>query len=295
MSAVDDPASFVNYGSSSKLATQAVGSRLAYHISGSGPATLLLHGFPTWSWDWHAVTPQLLQGRCLLSPDFLGYGFSDKPVKEYSIAEQVDLVQALLAELEIESVSIVAHDYGTIVLQEILRRRQSGTCPFAVERVALLNGGIMYEAYQPTALQVALRLPVIGHILASLISKETTRSRLSALLGADHQLDNTEFEGLWHGISANEGQRLSRRLLRYNDERKVKHVEWEEALVAFEGPLLLVWGLDDPVSGSKVLDLAKARLTKAEVVELKGVGHYPQIEVPDKVSEALDRFLPRGS
>lgn len=279
------------FASSSTFSTNVNGLRLAYHCEGLGPAVLLLHGFPSWSWDWHEVLPTLKKSRRTIVPDFLGFGFSDKPIKRYSIAEQADLIEHLLAELGITSISIVAHNYGTIVTQDLLLRRQKKTLRVTIDKVALLNGGIVFEAYHPTFLQTALRRPVIGHALAMLISKAAVRSSLSKLLGKAHQLEDDEFDGFWYGVSANGGVRLSRRLLRYNEEREHKYKAWESALAAFDGPLQLIWGLDDPVSGIEVLKPARSRLPNAEIVELSGVGHYPHLELPTQVASCLDRFL----
>ncbi|WP_199781083.1 alpha/beta fold hydrolase [Streptomyces sp. Mg1] len=55
-----------------------------------------------------------------------------------------------------------------------------------------------------------------------------------------------------------------------------------------------MWGPADPISGAHVLARIRARLPRAEVVELAGppaVGHYPQLEDPEAVSAALTGFL----
>jgi pimeloyl-ACP methyl ester carboxylesterase len=58
-------------------------------------------------------------------------------------------------------------------------------------------------------------------------------------------------------------------------------------LADWDGPLHLVWGLDDPVSGRHVLERATAVLPHAEVTELGGVGHFPQSEAPKTVAAAV--------
>ena len=55
--------------------------KIFYRTEGTGEETLLfLHGFPTSSWDWHKMWSLLAPSYRLIAPDFLGYGFSDKPV-----------------------------------------------------------------------------------------------------------------------------------------------------------------------------------------------------------------------
>ncbi|MEM6698837.1 MAG: alpha/beta fold hydrolase, partial [Bacteroidota bacterium] len=64
-----------------------------YQEEGQGEAILLLHGFPTASWDWNKIWKSLAVDYQLIAPDFIGFGFSDKPRKyNYSILDQADLV-----------------------------------------------------------------------------------------------------------------------------------------------------------------------------------------------------------
>ena len=59
----------------------------------------------------------------VITLDFLGYGASDKPKPyDYSVAESADTVEDLAAHLGLQSVRLVAHDYGGIVGQELIDR-----------------------------------------------------------------------------------------------------------------------------------------------------------------------------
>ena len=124
------------------------GYRIAYRRRGSGPTVVLLHGFPTWSYDYAAVAKDLEPDHDVVTLDFLGYGASDKPNPyEYSVAESADTVEDLLALLGIASSHLAVHDYGGIVGQELLDRHQSGKLPFDIAGLAILNCGIVYSAY----------------------------------------------------------------------------------------------------------------------------------------------------
>ena len=77
---------------------------------------LMLHGFPTWSYDYADVADDLARVHDVITLDFLGYGASDKPDPyEYSVAESADIVEDLAAHLTLDSVRLVAHDYRGIV------------------------------------------------------------------------------------------------------------------------------------------------------------------------------------
>jgi pimeloyl-ACP methyl ester carboxylesterase len=262
------------------------GHRIAFRRRGAGPTVVLLHGFPTWSYDYAEVAADLARDHDVITLDFLGYGASVKPNPyTYSVAESADTVEDLAAHLGLNSVQLVVHDYGGIVGQELVDRANHGKLPFAIDSLTLLNSGIVYSAYRPTRLQKLLILPVIGKLLAGRVSAARVRSALDAVRGVP--VGDTEFEDLWLGLSRDNGHKLSHLLIKYNAERAIHHRRWESALAAWPGRLHLVWGLDDPVSGGHVLEQATKVLPRAQVTELAGVGHYPQSEAPQAVIAAI--------
>jgi pimeloyl-ACP methyl ester carboxylesterase len=49
---------------------------------------LLIHGFPTASWDWEALWTELTQYFRVVAPDLIGFGFSAKPARyAYSVID----------------------------------------------------------------------------------------------------------------------------------------------------------------------------------------------------------------
>ena len=195
------------------------------------------------------------------------------------------MVEDLVAQLHLDSVCLVIHDYGGIVGQELIDRAQAGRLGFTIDSLLVLNSGIVYSAYRPTRLQKLLILPVVGRLLAGRITPGRFRSALDAVRGS--RLTDTEFDDLWYGVARQGGHKLAHLHIRYNAERAAHHGRWEKALADWDGPLHLVWGLDDPVSGRHVLEQAIAILPHAEVTELQGVGHFPQSEAPQTVAAAV--------
>lgn len=82
---------------------------------GSGPAVLMLHGFPNSSADWRHQIPALVaEGYRVIAPDLLGLGKSDKPLapENYTVAKDAELALALLSTLHVTRARIVGHDRG---------------------------------------------------------------------------------------------------------------------------------------------------------------------------------------
>ncbi|NXI20780.1 MEST protein, partial [Sterrhoptilus dennistouni] len=91
---------------------------------GSSDVVVLLHGFPTSSYDWSKIWEGLTQRfHRVIALDFLGFGFSDKPRPHgYSIFEQATIVEGLLRHLGLrhQRINLLSHDYGDTVAQELL-------------------------------------------------------------------------------------------------------------------------------------------------------------------------------
>jgi pimeloyl-ACP methyl ester carboxylesterase len=84
---------------------------------------VLIHGFPTASWDWVLLWDDLCRDYTVAALDMIGFGYSDKPVRyAYSILDQADLHDAFFAHLEIRACHLFVHDYGDTVAQELLAR-----------------------------------------------------------------------------------------------------------------------------------------------------------------------------
>ncbi|MEM6726408.1 MAG: alpha/beta fold hydrolase, partial [Bacteroidota bacterium] len=129
---------------------------------GEGPVLLLIHGFPTSSWDWAKIWPELTKKFRVIAHDMMGFGWTDKPKDfPYSIHAQADMLEDYLKVHNIESVHILAHDYGDTVAQEMWSRHLEGKAGFPdIQSVVLLNGGIFPETHHAILLQKLLLSPI---------------------------------------------------------------------------------------------------------------------------------------
>ncbi len=271
------------------------GHTIFYREDGEGEALVCLHGFPTASWDWHRLWPALTRRFRVIAPDMIGFGFSDKPAGyAYSLMDQTTLVEALLDDLGVASVHVLAHDYGDTVAQELLARRAEGVPGPALRSVCLLNGGLFPEAIRPRPIQRLLRNPVFGPILGRLLSERRFRESFRAVFGPDTQPSDEDLRAFWMLVSHNGGTRVAHRLIRYMNERERHRVRWTDALRHTRTPLRLINGPEDPVSGAAMAERFRALVPDADVVLLEGIGHYPQVEAPERVREAFLAFVERA-
>src|SRR5258706_15247232 len=89
-------------------------------LDGSGREPLLvLHGFPSCSFDWRHVLDALRARRRVIALDFLGFGLSDKPDLRYSMRLQADMVEGVMRQLGVSAAALLTHDMGDTVGGEL--------------------------------------------------------------------------------------------------------------------------------------------------------------------------------
>ena len=272
------------------------GHDIAYWSEGTGPALVLIHGFPTASWDWHYLWGPLSRGRRVVACDMLGFGLSDKPSGLYSLHAQADLHAALLAHLGIKTCDVLAHDYGVSVAQELLARQiergNDAEGSVRLNSIYFLNGGLIPGAHRPRPIQRFGAGP-FGALLSYVLNRKRFGKSFSAVFGPDSQPTEAELDDVWSLIQEKDGHRRTHRLLGYMHDRTHHRERWVGALRGAGIPLGILNGALDPVSGAHLLEVALAEAPNLEATRLDDVGHYPQTEAPDRVLAALEGFLDR--
>ncbi|MEP3390489.1 MAG: alpha/beta hydrolase [Reichenbachiella sp.] len=277
------------YGTASSFTWH--GNQIVYKEQLSDNETLLMiHGFPTASYDWWKIWSPLAERYSLIAPDMIGFGYSDKPKDfPYSIMRQADLILDLLREKGATEFHILAHDYGDTVAQEILARANESQA-FTVKTVCLLNGGIFPEAHHPILIQKLLMSP-IGFILSRMLNQQKFEKSFSKVFGADTKLDEQELELYWQLVSKADGHRIAHKIIRYMRERVENRERWLSALQNYPNKLGLINGPEDPISGKVMVERFKEVISEENIWLLEGIGHYPQVEAPVGVLEAYFEFI----
>jgi pimeloyl-ACP methyl ester carboxylesterase len=270
------------------------GHRVFYREHGTGEPLLLLHGFPTSSWDWRHIWDELVSRYRVIAFDYVGFGFSDKPSDgPYSVFAYADQAEALLARLGVTRVHVLAHDLGDTVAQELIARdieRRVGRGGFAtLASVGLLNGGLFPETHHPRLVQRLLDSP-LGPLVARLNTRKSFGKSLSAVFGPATQPSEAELDGFWECVSFANGLANFHLLIRYMRERRRYRERWVQPIVNGAVPFALINGHRDPVSGKHMVDRMRQLRPAVEVYDLPEIGHYPQTEAPAEVLRAYTAF-----
>lgn len=257
-----------------------------------GPAddeipVLVLHGFPTCSYDARRVAEALPARRFVLF-DFVGYGLSDKPVQHgYSLFEQADVACLVARHHGLCRAHVWAHDMGTSVATELLARRVRGLLPFEMASLVLSNGSVVVELAQLTPSQRLLRTS-LGPIFARLSSEATFRAQLGRIVG--RPLDEEELSDAWQLLVREEGHLRLPSIIRYLEERTRFRTRWLGALAQADLRMLIAWGERDSVAVTAIADELARLAPHADRAWWPRLGHYPQLEDPQEVAATLDAF-----
>lgn len=137
--------------------------------------------------------------------------------------------------------------------------------------------------------------PFVGPVLTSVLTEGLFRRGFTRLFSKPHKPAEAVLDGHWAALTRRGGKGVAHRLLRYTDECEHLVDRWTGALEGTDVHRRFVWGLADPVAGASVVEAIREGVPDPDVVELADVGHYPHLEVPERVATELLESTTAGS
>lgn len=134
----------------SRSFVRANGVRLHVWTAGSGPAVVLLHGYPQSAIMWRKVAPALARAYSVVVPDLRGYGESDKPRDGYDKKTMARDIHELMRALGHERYAVVGHDRGARVSHRLALDH-----PAAVTRLCVLDIVPTHTVFSRTGRELA--------------------------------------------------------------------------------------------------------------------------------------------
>ncbi|XP_046839527.1 mesoderm-specific transcript homolog protein-like [Xenia sp. Carnegie-2017] len=261
---------------------------------------LLIHGFPTSSFDWNKVWEPLREkfGR-VLTADMAGFGFSDKPKDiNYTVNLQADMFENFLKSNDVKEVNIIAHDLGLTVALELLaryedrRKKKSTQEGVDILSICLTNGGLFPQNYFPRPIQQLLLLPWIGPLVTRVGNRFIFAKSFSEVFGPKTQPQQEELNDHFIGIRYADGNLLHPNILGYIRERQVYKERWVGSLQKTFLPIHFIYGPADPVNPPIFVTTFKKIVPQHGITVLDAhIGHYPQLEDPENFMLTYNRFL----
>ncbi len=251
---------------------------------GSGPVLLLLHGNPDDAEEWSPLMARLKGSFRCIAPDLPGYGQSTTPPPEYdfSLAAQLLFVDALVAKLKLERVSLVVHDIGGV-----MGIAWAAANLARLDRFFILNT-VAFKGFRWFSIARAWGKPGWGARLRMAI---LNRWLFKLVFGRDSpQLPPAELDRISNAFPRNKIASIASSLRQFPRMTAPDFFDGYEAMlksITAAVPTTVVWGTGDPY----VPDEYAGRFASAEVVKLDGVGHWVALVAPDRLAEVILKRL----
>lgn len=268
------------------------GLNVALRRAGEGPPILALHGFPQTSACWFPLADRLASRFEILMPDLPGLGASD-PLPVTDARHVAKHMVRLLDEVGIEKATVLGHDFGGAIAWSLALHH-----PDRVARVIVVNSPFRRLDLKRGWHMLFFNLPVIPELAFTLAGARLVR--LIIRLASARQ-----------GVIEQDAMREYERSLRTLDRQRSAFAYYRTTTRAFlraalpipgrrkpsgptrrvEVPALVVWGMDDPVLPAHLLEGMERSIDDLTVEKLEGVGHFVPEEDPDRLADAIERFV----
>ena len=269
------------------------GHSLSYVDEGSGPETLLcVHGNPTWSFYYRGVIEAFSPTHRVVAVDHLGCGRSDKPTKRqfsYRFADHRDNLVELIERLDLQRVTLIAHDWGgAIGVSSVLRVKER------FERIALLNTGAFVPSFIPLRI-AACRIPFLGTLavrglnLFALAALSMAMSRQNLTAAVKRELISP-YDSWANRVAIDDFVKDIPMRASHPTYRELQELGDNLGTLS-DLPSLLVWGMKDWCFRPECLRRFQSEWPNAEVVEIQDAGHYVIEDAPEETLNAIRQFL----
>jgi pimeloyl-ACP methyl ester carboxylesterase len=266
------------------------GNLVGYQVAGEGPVVGLIHGITSTSECWRRLIPRLAERYTVVAPDLLGHGGSAKPRGDYSLGAYASGNRDLMGVLGFESGTVVGHSLGGGIALQFAYQ-----FPEYCERLVLVSSGGLGREVHP--LLRAATLPGAELVLPLLASDWSVRAG-EAIAGALERVgvragsDLGEFARGYASLADPETREAFLRTVRAVIEPAGQQVSALDRLYLAEHlPTLIVWGTDDPIIPIEHGRRAHELIPGSRLAEIEGAGHWPQLDEPEQVVEALFEFI----
>jgi pimeloyl-ACP methyl ester carboxylesterase len=258
------------------------------HRGGSGPALVCLHGFTdTWR-TWELVLPELERHHDVLAPTLLGH--AGGPPIEGAISEGLlaDAIEHAMDRAGFETAHIVGNSLGGYVALQLAARGRAESVVALAPAGGWARGD---ESYKDTLAYVATMqelLSTAAPLADSIVASRQGRRRATAFITTN--FEHIPAELLAHLMRGAAGCQAVSPLTEY-----ALRQGWSIDAERIACPVRIVWGTDDKLLAwpSSAARYRSDWLPHADWVELEGIGHCPQLDVPLETAQLILGFTSR--
>ncbi len=262
------------------------GLRLAHLDEGEGRPVVFFHGEPTWSFLWRKVIPPVRDaGHRCIAPDYAGFGRSDKPTDLgwYTYDRHVELMAALIEELDIRDATAVVHDWGGPI-----GLRLAVEHPDRFARIVIMDTGPFTGHQRMSEAWLQFREFV----------RESAEVPVGMLVRGGCKSDPGEdaiaaYEAPFPTPESKAGTRAFPLILPTEPDAPgaAEGKRVADALRVDERPSLVLWADSDPVLPFSVGERVSSQLDMPAPVKVENAGHFLQEDAGEEVGRLIADWL----
>ena len=267
------------------------GVKVFYRSSGTGAPILLLHGFPTSSYDWRALMDPLSKFGRVLAPDLYGFGYS-------GFSEQVGLPQFLpefLDAMSLDRVTLVGYDYGGSLCLSYAVENPSQVSRLIVMNTTAYPDWIDHARKSPSyaLIRRMMKNPIYRRMALLLLNQRDIQRFLAPKSEAPIPREELAHQLLFikRGMRTLTRMRPRPYTEAFFQELELSGRRTAEGIRKLRLPTLIIFGEDDPYFPSGTAERLHRDLRGSRLHILERTGHMLMEERPERVAELITTFL----
>ena len=251
------------------------GNKIRYLESGSSKKTLVLvHGLGASSERWQYVLPFFESNFHVIVPDLIGFGYSDKPIADYTIDYFSIFLKKFLISLGVEQTSIIGSSLGGQIAAEYASSNSQH-----VDKLILVSpSGIMKQS----------TFALDAYIMAALYpNQQSAKNAFETMDGSGKKIPMTIIDGFVTRMKLPNAKFafMSTLLGLKNCDLITKKLE------NISSSTLVIWGSDDPVIPITFADDFVSSIINCKFHEMRNCGHTPYVQEPELFASRVLEFL----
>ena len=252
---------------------------------GEGDPILLLHGNPTWSFLYRGIIIRLRKKYRCVALDYPDFGLSARPENHgYTPSEHAEVFRHFVRHLDLQNLTIMAQDWGgpiglRVAADELERMR------------SLVMGNTWFWPLDSWQCKVFSYVMSMAPMQTQLIAHNFSVEKIIPF-GVKHPLPDEVMHHYREAMPTPKSRfgagEFPVQLM--SATSWLAELERDVGDVLSNVPLLLPWGLFDPMFTRRFMERFRETFTHSEVFRLDAK-HYIQEDSPKEIAEAIDSFL----
>jgi pimeloyl-ACP methyl ester carboxylesterase len=251
------------------------GNKIRYLESGnSDDAMVLIHGLGASADRWEYVIPLFTENFHVIVPDLIGFGYSDKPLVDYTPAFFADFLKKFLKTMSIKKPVLIGSSLGGQVIIEFTAKNNE-----LVKKLVLVSPSGAMRHSTPA---------LDAYIMAALYPNEDgAKTAFEMMTGSARKIDRKIIRGFVERMQLpNAKMAFMSTLLGLKNSDAVTN-----KLRFISVPTLIVWGQKDPVIPINYADAFVSSIKDCRFYRMDGSGHTPYVDDPKSFAKIVTNFI----